>query len=145
MTRQFIAALLSLSLAMTAMTTAPARADEDVAKIIAGLAVLGILSQVVKKNREKDQVVTRRDADVRPFTRHERPHYKKQRHQKVAPQRCLREQWTHRGTRNVYGARCMENNARAALPRECLRRAETRQGMRRFYAPRCLRQNGWRA
>lgn len=137
MTRQFFAALLSFSLAFSAMSTAPARADDDVAKVLAGLVVLGILSQVLKD--DDDRVVTRnpRRADV----------YKprKPRHVKVAPRRCLREQWTHRGMRNVYGARCMKRHAQYALPRDCRRVVETRNGVRKFYAPRCLRRNGWRA
>ncbi|RLJ51932.1 hypothetical protein BCF46_2157 [Litoreibacter meonggei] len=138
MTRQFIAALLSLSLGFSAMTTAPARADEDVVKIIAGLALLGILANAAKKNDR--QVVTQNQ---------HRPHHvkpKRQRHdKKVAPRRCLREQWTHRGKREVYSARCMKNNARHALPRNCKRTIDTRNGVRKFYAPRCLRRNGWNA
>lgn len=138
MTRQFIAALLSLSLGFSAMTTAPARADEDVVKVIAGLALLGILANAVKDN--KREVVTQRSHKPR-HTQPTRPRQAK----KVAPRRCLREQWTHRGTREVYGARCMENNARHALPRNCKRTIGTRNGARKFYTPNCLRQYGWKA
>ncbi|MEP3344929.1 MAG: hypothetical protein ABJN34_14755 [Litoreibacter sp.] len=53
MTRQFIAALLSLSLGFSAMTTAPARADEDVVKVIAGLALLGVIASVANDKKHK--------------------------------------------------------------------------------------------
>lgn len=138
MTRQFIAALLSLSLGFSAMTTAPARADEDVVKVIAGLALLGILANVAKNNNR--EVVAQQSHRPR-HTQPTRPRHVK----KVAPRRCLREQWTHRGVREVYGARCMKNNARHALPRNCKRTIDTRNGVRKFYAPNCLRKNGWKA
>ncbi|EPX77781.1 hypothetical protein [Litoreibacter arenae] len=138
MTRQFIAALLSLSLGFSAMSTARARADEDVVKIIAGLALLGILANAAKdRNRE---VVTQNQHRPR-YSKPNRPRQTK----KVAPRRCLREQWTHRGKRDVYGARCMENRAQHALPRNCKRQVETRRGVRNFYTPNCLRKNGWNA
>ncbi|SFR36145.1 hypothetical protein [Litoreibacter janthinus] len=148
MTRKFIAALLSLSLAMTAMTTAPARADEDVGKIIAGLAVLGILSQVLK-NKNNDEVVTQRDTrryDAYPSRRNPNREMRPRRQAaKIAPEKCLVNQWTHRGNIRVYGAKCMERSTRAQLPRSCERRVESRQGARRFYSPQCLRQKGWQA
>jgi len=157
MTRQFIAALLSVSLAATAMTTAPARASDDAVKIIAGIAAIGILSQVLK-NKNREPVATRnydRRQDVHPSRRqdvrkdrHDNRRYvkpRKQRRAKVAPQRCLTQQWTHRGNISVYGARCMERNARAAPPRSCERSINTRQGARRFYSRQCLRQKGWKA
>jgi len=141
MTRQFIAALLSLFLGLTAMTTAPARADEDVVKIIAGLAVLGILANAAKDNTR--EVVTQRA----PKPRHPQPVRKQkvQKARKVAPSRCLQQQWTHSGSREVYGAGCMQKNTRHALPRNCQRRIETRRGVQSFYMPNCLRNNGWRA
>lgn len=65
MTRQFIAALLSLSLGFSAMTTAPARADEDVVKVIAGLALLGVIASAA--NDKKHEKVTKQ--------RVHKPHY----------------------------------------------------------------------
>lgn len=144
MTRQFIAALLGLSLGLTAITTAPARADEDVAKVLAGLAVIGILSKVLKDN-DKDRVVARSDQSIWKGTKHDTRRIPPRHKYKRAPRRCIREQWTHRGVRDVYGARCMKRHAQYAPPRQCLRRVETRTGVRKFYAPRCLRKNGWRA
>jgi len=121
MRRPFLASILSIALVATSFTAVPARADDDVLKTIAGLAAIGILVKVAKDKRDRD------------------------RRTKVAPQRCVRDQWTHRGTRQVYGARCMQRHARAQLPQTCLRQNQTNSGPRYFYAPRCLRQQGWRA
>ncbi|MDW3118383.1 MAG: hypothetical protein R8G60_11815 [Roseovarius pacificus] len=41
--RQFIAAVLAAAVAVTGMTAAPARADNDAAKVIAGVAALAVL------------------------------------------------------------------------------------------------------
>lgn len=151
MTRQFIAALLSLSLGFSAMTTAPARADEDVIKVIAGLALLGILVNAANKNKNREVAVEQprnqrytQRAPLRRVERHTR-HTPQRPVEKIAPRRCLREQWTHRGQRKVYDALCMKNNTRYALPLNCIRTIDTRKGVRKFYAPQCLRGNGWNA
>lgn len=141
MKRTMIASVLSLALAATSFTAAPARADEDVFKVIAGLVALGVIANTVKHNKERKAAATRGNG----HTGHSGPRHP--RREKVAPRRCLRTQWTHRGDRQVYGARCMQNNALARLPQKCLRQAQnTRRnsGPRAFYTKRCLRGQGWR-
>jgi len=163
MRRPFLASILSIALVATSFTAVPARADDDVLKTIAGLAAIGILVKVAKDKRDRDrerartaQVNRSINAQVhnqptilsnRNAQRHKNRHANRhtQRRTKVAPQRCVRDQWTHRGTRQVYGARCMQRHARAQLPQTCLRQNQTNSGPRYFYAPRCLRQQGWRA
>lgn len=134
MTRTLSAIGLSLTIFLTSLTatSAPARANDDVAKIIAGLALLGIIAAAID---DDDDHVARQV-----------PHVKKRpaRHRKSAPQRCLRDQWTHRGVRQVYGAGCMRKHANVAPPRQCLRDARTNSGPRRFYTKRCLQKHGWR-
>ncbi len=49
---KFIALVLSLSLAATAFSSAPARADDDVLKFIAGAAAIGIIGAAI--NDAKD-------------------------------------------------------------------------------------------
>lgn len=148
MKRTFIASVLSFALVATSFTAAPARADEDVLKVIAGLVVLGAIAKAVDDRKDRKAARVARS--------HQQPAYqqpRKHRHQKVlrqqrrakaAPQHCLRNQWTHRGERQVYGARCMQKNARAQLPQNCLRQAKTNSGPRYFYTKRCLSNNGWR-
>jgi hypothetical protein len=132
---------------MTSITTVPARADEDVGKVLAGIAALLVIGAAVNKNkhRKENQQVTRRvHKDTwQPTAPKVKRHVP--RRAKAAPQRCLRNQWTHRGNRQVYGARCMNRHAQAQLPLKCLRQADVNQGPRRFYTKRCLRNNGWRA
>lgn len=150
MKNTFIASVLSIALAATSFTVTPARADEDVAKIIAGLALLGIIAHSAKKDRRRETApVTRRGY------RHGHGHVgtsprrigkvAPRRHVKVAPRDCQRAQWTHRGERIVYGARCLQRNVKARLPQDCLRQARTNSGPRFFYTQRCLRKSGWRA
>lgn len=138
MRKQFTAMVVSAALAATSFTATPARADEDVFKVLGGLVVLGILANQIEKNKDRrDARQTTRNTTV--YTRPVAPKVVKR-----APSRCVREQWTHRGTREVYGARCMQRHARTQLPQACLRQNQTNSGPRYFYAPRCLRQNGWR-
>ncbi|MEM7472874.1 MAG: hypothetical protein AAF340_16100 [Pseudomonadota bacterium] len=142
MKKQFIAMVLSSALAATSLTATPARADEDVFKVLGGLVVLGILANQIEKNKERN--VARQPArNSTVYTQRIGPPVTR-RAAKLAPSRCVREQWTHRGTREVYGARCMQSHAKAQLPQNCLRQNKTNSGPRYFYAPRCLRQNGWR-
>lgn len=149
MKNTFIASVLSIALAATSFTAAPARADEDVAKVIAGLALLGIIAHSAKKERRHDPApVMRRShrhgghVGTLPRRGHK---VSPRRHAKVAPRNCQRSQWTHRGERTVYGARCLQRNAQAKLPRNCLRQARTNSGPQFFYTRRCLRDHGWRA
>ena len=139
MIRKFFAITLSASLALSTLTVTPARADRDVAKVLGGVAALLLLNEALN-NRNDGRVVTRsttnRGVTVRRNNR---------RVVKVAPQHCLRNQWTHRGQRQVYGARCLADNAQFAPPQECLRRANTNGGPRRFFTSACLRNHGWRA
>ncbi len=148
MRRPILASILSIALVATSFTAAPARADEDVFKVIAGLVVIGALANAANKKRDRERA---RAAQVNRRVEHPTPLYQKNRRAtridraRVAPQRCIREQWTHRGNRQVYGARCMQRHAQAQLPQTCLRQNQTNSGPRYFYAPRCLRQQGWRA
>jgi hypothetical protein len=152
MTKQFTAMMLSLSLALTAISTTPVRASEqDVFKALLGLGAVLAIGTVINKekhrkkerrshsNQRKHQPVTK-NAPVGQWLKKE--DFRNAR--KVAPNRCQREQWTHRGSRTVYGARCMQRHAKAQLPNRCLRRADTNNGPRQFYTVGCLRKNGWR-
>ncbi len=143
MKKQFVAMVVSAALAVTSFSATPARADEDVFKVLGGLVVLGILANQIEKNKDRKAAAQAPARNGTVYTQRLGPSVKK-RAAKRAPSRCVREQWTHRGTREVYGARCMQRHARAQLPQNCLRQNQTNSGPRYFYAPRCLRQNGWR-
>ena len=137
MKRSLTAIFLALTMIITSISASatPARADEDVAKVLAGLALLGIIAAAVDDRNDRKA--------ARNAQRHVTP--KKIKRRAVAPNRCLRDQWTHRGWRQVYGAGCMRHHAQIAPPRQCLREARSNSGPRRFYTPRCLQKHGWRA
>ncbi|MEM9585034.1 MAG: hypothetical protein AAGA08_18140 [Pseudomonadota bacterium] len=147
MRRTFIASVLSIALAATSFTAAPARADEDVFKVIAGLVVIGALAKAARDHEKRKAARVSRSHQQPVYQKPHRPHkvHRPHRSAKVAPQRCLRDQWTHRGERQVYGARCTQRHANANLPQNCLRQAKTNSGPRFFYTKRCLRDHGWRA
>lgn len=146
MRHTFIATVLSLSLAATTFSVTPVRADEDVLKVIAGLAVIGAIAKVAHdRDKRKAARVSRTQQQPvyqqpRRSTKAHHPH----RHAKIAPQNCLRSQWTHRGERKVYGARCIQQNVQAQLPQNCLRQSNSNSGPRYFYTQRCLSNHGWR-
>ena len=142
MSKKFLAMVVSASLAISTVSTTPVRAADAGDKFLTGLAALLIIGAVAngaKKNREHHNAT--RNTHV-PKVANPKP--RRHVHAKTAPQRCLRNQWTHRGNRQVYGARCMNRHANAQLPLRCLRQADVREGPRRFYTKRCLRKNGWR-
>ena len=50
--RTFISIILAAAIAVTGMTAAPARADNDAAKVIAGVAALAIIGAVIAEERK---------------------------------------------------------------------------------------------
>lgn len=149
MFRKSIASLLSAALIATSFTTVPARADEDVIKVLGGLVALGLIAKSIERNRDRDRDKRRKAGTIRPYTAHPHvgtpgPKLRPRRLVKIAPERCLQNTWTHRGTRPVYAARCMKHYSRAQLPHNCLRENQTLSGPRYYYTPRCLQDHGWR-
>ena len=143
----------------------PAAADgEDIAKVVAGLAVLGILANSIDDRNDRqarssqriyrqDQAFnTRRDAPViRGEIRH--PNQKKWNSAKTAkykrrplPDRCLRIIDTHRRDRLAYSPQCLKRSYKFAnrLPRDCKQLVRTNRGVRAVYMARCLQRDGWR-
>jgi hypothetical protein len=143
MPRKFLATLLSAAIVATTATTAPARADEDVAKVLGGLLVLGVIAKAIDDRNDRK----RRKATGHVAKPHvaPRPHVQPRRHAKIASRQCLTETWTHRGPRQVYAARCLQSSVRAQLPHNCLRKNHNHSGPRYYYGRRCLQHYGWRA
>ncbi|MEM9755244.1 MAG: hypothetical protein AAF914_04585 [Pseudomonadota bacterium] len=122
------ALVLSLAVALTGMTapTAPAHADDDTARVLAGLAALFILGAAIEANSGDSPRVV---------------HTPPPRNLRVAPARCFRDFGPVRG----YLVRCTRNNVPrpALLPDRCIVRVQTQQGPRNLYVGRCLARNGW--
>ncbi|MEM7752040.1 MAG: hypothetical protein AAF230_01435 [Pseudomonadota bacterium] len=152
--------LTALSLALTPMSAAAADRD-DVAKALAGLAVLGIIAAAAndRDNNRNQRVVTQSITNrqfgtiggnpQRRVIRGEiiRPGHsnKRQARRAALPDQCLRIIRTSRGNRAVYGARCLSNNFAQLnrLPRACKAQVRTNNRIRQVYTARCLRRDGW--
>lgn len=175
MSRKFISLVVASAVAVTAFTSAPARAasDEDIAKILGAAATLFILGKAIeshndgKKSKSKATVKThsykshsynKSHSHKKTYTKPKshsdkrmirRPQTQKQhiRHGRAPlPSACLRTVETRKGTRNVFGARCLSRNYKSArqLPQSCLREVRTNRGWRNAYVARCMQKNGYR-
>lgn len=146
--RKFIALILSLSLAVTGFSAVPARADEDVAKVIAGLALLGIIGAAINDRRD----------DHRPAVTHNRPNHghggqgygNRPLPSGVArydvPAQCLRVFPRYSQSQKLLGQGCLRKNYRHAnrLPHSCKVTFWNGRKHKTGYRPGCLRKNGYR-
>lgn len=145
--RKFIALILCLSLAITGFSAAPARADNDVAKVLAGLAALAIIGAAINEaqddNRRRDHV-TRQPVYTPPPPPRTRPLPPRIARYDL-PGSCLRDFRGYNG-RKLLGKRCLENNYRhaASLPQSCQVTFWNGRKYRTAYKPRCLNKNGYR-
>ncbi|MDA8585354.1 hypothetical protein N9L47_03695 [Rhodobacteraceae bacterium] len=147
------------------LTPVPAVADgRDVAKVIGGLAVLGIIAKVIddRNDRNDSAVVSsqgqfraapvinnRSNVTTRTLRRTDRDRVNTRRAQfkrRALPDRCLRTVDTRRGDRFVYVQRCLNSNFQFAsrLPDHCQTSIRTNRGFRSVYGARCLSRDGWR-
>ncbi|WIY27779.1 hypothetical protein [Parasedimentitalea psychrophila] len=145
--RKFIAFILAASIAITGFSAAPARAGDDVAKLLAGLAVLGILGVAINKDRHQRGTVSRRVVEPAVVPVYQRPRPLPPRVTRYdLPEKCLRYFPAFRDGRALLGQKCLRNNYRhvKALPKQC--RVTFGKGRRNksAYKPRCLRRNGYR-
>ena len=165
-----IATITATALAAVGIAMAPAAADgDDIAKIIAGLAVAGIIAKAIDDRRDKKRAERaaaakaaefprlgtgnkgRRtiDGTIRPYHRDDDQRWPKLRagyKRKALPDRCLLTVETARGNRLAYGAHCLDRRYRHAnkLPRACETVVRTPRGFRTVYGARCLARDGWR-
>lgn len=145
-----------------ALTPAPAAADRnDIAKIIAGLAVAGIVAKAIDDRNDRKKVNSakarqrinsfdeRQNRAITGTLRRpgQQPHLRTHRGYKnyALPDQCLRVLNTNRGDRRVYASRCLQRNYAFAnkLPRGCEIQVRTDRGTRTVYGRRCLSRDGW--
>jgi len=145
--RKFIAFVLAASIAITGFSAAPARADEDFAKIVAGLAVLGILGAAINKDRHRRGTVTRlgNDPVLLPVPRGTRP-LPPQVTRYDLPRGCVRYYPEFRDGRKLMGQRCLRKHYRhlTSLPQQCRVTFWDGRRHKNAFKPRCLRRNGYR-
>ena len=155
-----------VAVAMT-LLPAPVSADsEHFGKIIAGLAVFGLLAAALD---DIDEGKSTADAHMhRPHHRHHGPrnrdHFSAQPkvidgrilsrnlpermgyRRKPLPDRCRRTVRSGGGHRTVYSASCLDLNYRhvSRLPERCERIVRTARGYLVVYGARCLARDNWR-
>ena len=164
MTRFSSFALSAVTALGLSVAPAPASADSnDVAKVLAGLAVIGILAKVADDRRDRRKVNNQtyypdygsvdnysgRRAVEGELRRIDKPRRSTQRGYKKRPlpDRCLRVLDNNRGRdRLVYASRCLNRTYQHAkkLPDHCQRFIRTSRGTRTVYGSRCLSRDGWR-
>jgi len=139
--RHFIATILAASLAVTGFTAAPARADNDAAKIIAGVAALAIIGAAVADSRKSSHAPAYGHGYAKPQHKGYKPHVSQNRynHAGVIPLRNAHQPQRHGYSGHGHGKRHGAGN-RVVLPQACL----IRDGYdRAVYSARCLRRMGY--
>ncbi|RVT83170.1 hypothetical protein DXV76_13010 [Rhodobacteraceae bacterium CCMM004] len=148
MSRILVICLTAAALAWAPVGAGPARAaDDDLAKILGGLAILGIVGKVLNDREDRKRAA---QADTVDRDRHYRDDRWKDRDshaRRTLPRECLHILDTERGLRRVYGKRCLQRTMANAhrLPRHCERWVYAYGRERPAYGARCLRQAGWTA
>ncbi|KUP95009.1 hypothetical protein [Tritonibacter horizontis] len=143
--RKFIALILATSVAVAGVSAAPARADsQDVGKIIAGLAVLGLIGAAIhdhNKDRHRPPHVTPKP-QPKPKPKPLPPSVRRY----DLPAQCLRTVRAWGQDRSVLGARCLRHTYRHAsdLPDACFVQLDNRHQQVRGYNPVCLQRRGYR-
>ncbi len=157
-----IAGLTALSLTLTPISATAAPDGEDIAKTLAGLAVLGIIASAASDRKDKNRARSNQvyhdpyasiegnrsrdviDGDLRRWKDGRRKGKRFARHAPL-PGHCALTLTTARHDRTVFGSRCLQRNYAFAskLPRDCRLKVRTDRGLRTVYGARCLRRNGW--
>lgn len=154
--RRFIALVLAASVAVTGFSAAPARADEDFGKFLAGLAAIAIIGAAIENSRDDDvRVIRKNTVRVTPGHHHNHKH-NKHKHNNVRPlphhvkkfdlpAQCLRT-FPGLGNKRILGRGCLGNNYRhvGSLPRACKIAVDRGQKRRVGYELLCLREHGYR-
>ncbi len=141
---------LSLTLGSAAPSQAQGLSEDDIGKILFGLATLAVIGKIVderaddnNRNRSVEVTRTHRSINTPQVQRTHRPRVDRT----VLPRDCLRGYETRFGTHRMFSARCLRNNYAFAdhLPRGCSVRIFTTDGARRGFDPACLRGQGYTA
>ncbi|MEP2027240.1 MAG: hypothetical protein ABJI96_00880 [Paracoccaceae bacterium] len=143
MHRLFIAGIISVSIAITALSAkSVAASDRQTTNILAGFAGLAILGAIIhdsgKKN--KDTNYTSRNVDIpQSYSNHD--------HIRPAPVHRHKYHADPHHNKNVHNKHnhkakpLPKRLSRKLLPGQCLRRLETRRGYKRLFSDRCLNNN----
>lgn len=142
--KQMIAVALAATLALTSLPS-PVLAndrDEQIGKILFGLAALAVLGAAIENRNDNDR--PRVSVQTATPPRHSGGLGIPPR-ARVLPAQCFRRIETQSGQSRFFGKRCLRNNYRYAdrLPVRCEIGIRTNHGIRVGYRPRCLRDAGF--
>ncbi|GFE49211.1 hypothetical protein So717_09640 [Roseobacter cerasinus] len=151
MHRKFIATIIAAALAVTAIGSAPARADDDALKALAAIAGIAIIGKVIhdrNKRKSEQHTVTRKSSshsNGRVYDLKPRP-LPQRANRRLLPGNCLRSVDTWDGRVRYFGKRCLERNYRHVdrLPQRCAVRFRGEDRSRRGYEARCLNRAGYK-
>lgn len=141
MTRKFISTLCAAAVALTAISSTPAQADnnDDLARALAAVLGVAIIGKIIHdKNDRDDRKVTRRHQPEPVYRTHKKKQVTRQEHRlqpRDLPRRVERDRKRrkdHQQTRRVD---------RKLLPGQCLRSFDTRRGSVVMFGRRCLENN----
>lgn len=140
--KQLLASALIATLALTS-SAAPAYAgdrDEDIAKLLFGLATIAIIGKAIENRNDRDQRPPAQLHNPRPADGINIP-----RNRRVLPGQCLTRVNTYNGSVRMFGKRCMRNNYRFTdrLPVRCEITVQGQRNLRHGYRPRCLERFGF--
>lgn len=135
-----VVAAAATALGLLASTAIPARADnDDLAKALAALAIVGIIVNESKKSRERDRARAQQHYNPPP------QHHPQPTRQPRVPSVCAIEISGNSGTAIVYGERCLRDEGfNFRLPQYCARTARIYGQSDRIYSDQCLRDAGFR-
>lgn len=139
MKRPLIASLLSVTIAFSSVAATPVRAgnDEDLLKILLGIATIAIIADAANDRRDQSQQTN----GGQDWNHHAIPA-----RQRVLPAQCVVEVDARRGRDvTMLGRRCMERNYRWVnrLAERCEMTVEARRHDRRGFSIHCLRRAGY--
>ena len=145
--RTLITPIVMAAVAITGISTAPARAgDDDLAKLLIGLGAIAIIANSVD-NKKKTATVRYSSRNDRVVTIPDDRRYKKKTKIRYAlPAECLRTYSARKGDRRLYSGRCLSRlpYKLAKLPEACAYTVMGRKGVRgKAYGPRCLSKHGF--
>lgn len=155
MHRKFIATIVAAALAVTALGSAPARADDDVLRGLAAIAGIAIVGKVIhdRNKRKREQHTVTRQAHKAPVIHRNNRVYDLQprplphrANRRLLPGNCLRSADTRQGRVRYFGKRCLERSYKHVnrLPQYCAVRFHGEDRSRRGYEARCLRREGYK-
>lgn len=164
MTRFFKFALSGLTAFSLSIAPLPAAADpdgEDIAKVLAGLAVLGIIATAANDRQTDRKKASSLPAAGKSYGSIEDDRFPRTIDGKIRrpgeryggkgarrnplPDRCVRFVTTNRIDRPVYDARCLSKTYAYVnrLPDRCRLHVRTGNRVRDVYGAHCLRRDGW--